>query len=111
MNKGTINLASLIDDLGELKAEIVHGGFYDKLHCYFDPGIIKVKLLPNKLKSGYMGNTLLVPLESRRKTPSHVIISLNDLLILNAVLIVEIDNTKYTLLKRYNFLKINAIQL
>lgn len=107
--KQTFNLKSLLEEKGSIKATIHHQGFYDKLHCYFDPGSLDVELIPNNLKGGYIGNTLLVPLEKAGQLPSHVFIAAKDLLFLGAVIIVEIDKIKYTLKKRHNFLKINIL--
>jgi len=105
------NLCALLEELGSIKATIQHEGFYNKLHCYFNPGVLKVDIIPNKLKGGYIGNTLLVPYDQENKLPSHVILAIDDLLIRGAVFIVEINNIPYTLKKRHNFLRINVLAL
>lgn len=107
----TYNLNTVLAELGSIKATIHHEGFYNKLHCYFDPGVLKVDVIPNNLKGGYIGNTLLVPYDREKKLPSHVILAIDDLLIRGAVFIVEINNIPYTLKKRHNFLRINVLAL
>ena len=108
-NLESLNLPSIVENEGSIKAIIKHQGFY-KDSFFFDPGECSILILPNNLTCGYVGNTLLVPMSASKKIKSNIYIDMNGSLFINCILVITYNSKLYTLRKRFNYLRIKALQ-
>jgi hypothetical protein len=107
----SLNLPSIVGKEGGQKVVIEHRGYLDKDRFYFSPGKCILSILPNNLSGGYIGNTLLVPLNSLKNQKSNILIDLNGYLFFHCILKIEHKGLIYSLQKRNNFLRIKGIIL
>jgi hypothetical protein len=106
----TLNLPSLVEKEGSIQAVIRHEGFISKNKLFYGPGEIRIIILPNNLTCGYVGNTILTPISKLKSIYSNTQIEVNGSLYIKCILMIDYNNIVYTLKKRYNYLRIKAIE-
>jgi len=106
----TLNLACIVRGKKRVISSLLFGsGFNSKTGIYYPKGNIHIQIQSNNLNGGYIGNTLLIPVEKNADfSLSKKDIRVGDYIFTNAQLIIEVDGERYCLNGKYGYLRLKA---